>query len=149
MGSKEWRKNRDVVAYVHQEDSKSGMPITAGEVVAMGLAGKKNLKKEREHRVEIAMKRMNCFPLIKKNYNTLSGGEKQKVSIARCLCQEARILLLDEPTTFLDPETKKELTAIIADLLNGEAPTIVIVSHDEQWINEIPFKVFELKNGRL
>ena len=89
------------------------------------------------------------MPCIKKNYNTISGGEKQKVSIARCLCQEARIVLLDEPTTFLDPETKKELTAIIADLLNGDAPTIVIVSHDEQWINEIPFKVFELKNGRL
>jgi len=79
----------------------------------------------------------------------LSGGEKQRVSLARCLCQHARVLLLDEPTSFLDCEGKDDLLVLLQELCHNEAPTIIMVSHDPAWIERLSWSKKELKGGRL
>jgi len=136
-------------AYVHQENIKNTFPVSADEVVAIGLSGSKLSSSEIAYHVEIAMRRTGCFHLFKRSYHSLSGGEKQRVSLARCLCQHARVLLLDEPTSFLDREGKEDLFVMLQELCHKEAPTILMVSHDPVWTERLSWEKKELKGGRL
>lgn len=149
VGTKAWRQHRVHTAYVHQENIKNTFPVSAGEVAAIGLAGRRLPASEVRCRVEIAMRRTGCFDLRKRSYHTLSGGEKQRVSLARCLCQHAKVLLFDEPTSFLDPAGKDDLAVLLGELCRNEAPTMLMVSHDMAWIEQLAWKRRELKGGRL
>ena len=149
VGSREWKKNRMNTAYVHQENIKNTFPIAADEVVAIGLAGSSLSSADIAYKVEIAMRRTGCFNLYKRSYHSLSGGEKQRVSLARCLCQHARVLLLDEPTSFLDKEGKDDLFVLLQELCQNEAPTILMVSHDPVWTERLSWEKKELKGGRF
>jgi zinc transport system ATP-binding protein len=149
VGTKDWERNRVYTAYVHQENIKNTFPISAGEVVSIGLAGSKIPASEVEYHVEIAMRRTGCFNLLKRSYHSLSGGEKQRVSLARCLCQHAKVLLFDEPTSFLDMEGKDDLQVLLQELCYNEAPTILMVSHDMAWVERLAWNRKELKGGRL
>lgn len=149
VGSHEWKQNRIHTAYVYQENIKNTFPISAGEVVSIGLAGSKISSSELAYKVEIAMRRTGCFNLLKRSYHSLSGGEKQRVSLARCLCQNAKVLLLDEPTSFLDREGKEDLLLLLQELCYNEAPTILMVSHDPVWTERLSWEKKELKGGSL
>ncbi len=149
VGSPDWKKNRNKVAWIHQESIKNGFPITAGEVVKIGLGNTSLNKTDSEYQVELAMRRTGSFHLYHQPYNTLSGGEKQRVSIARCLCQNAGVFLLDEPTSFLDASGKDDLLDLLYEVSHSEAPTIIIVSHEHQWIEKLNWKTMELKGGKL
>ena len=78
----------------------------------------------------------------------LSGGEKQRVAIARALAMHPKILLLDEITSNLDPETILYVNNIIKKLANG-GYTMLIASHDFQFVQEISDKVLFLDNGTI
>ena len=149
VGSDQWKANRSIIGYVHQENIKNNFPISSGEVVQIGLGKLRISKSETEYRVEVAMRRTGSFHLIAQPYHTLSGGEKQRVSLARCLCQNARIFLLDEPTSFLDQQGKEDLLLLLHELSQNEAPTMILVSHDLQWIEQLNWPRKELKGGRL
>jgi ABC-type cobalamin/Fe3+-siderophores transport systems, ATPase components len=149
VGSREWMMNRQNTAYVHQENIKNTFPVSAGEVVSIGLAGTRMSSSEIAYKVELSMRRTGCFNLYRRSYHSLSGGEKQRVSLARCLCQSAKVLLLDEPTSFLDREGKDDLLVLLNELCINEAPTIIIVSHDPAWTEQFSWEKKELKGGRL
>ena len=149
VGSREWMENRMNTAYVYQENIKNTFPVSSGEVVSIGLAGRKMSSSEIAYKVEIAMRRTGCFNLLKRSYHSLSGGEKQRVSIARCLCQNAKVLLLDEPTSFLDREGKADFRELLQELCYNEAPTIIMVSHDPVCATHHAWDKKELKGGRL
>ena len=149
VGSREWTTNRMNTAYVHQENIKNSFPVSAGEVVSIGLAGARMSSSEIAYKVELSMRRTGCFNLFKRSYHSLSGGEKQRVSLARCLCQSAKVLLLDEPTSFLDREGKDDLLVLLNELCINEAPTIIMVSHDPAWTEQLSWEKKELKGGCL
>jgi len=149
VGSREWKQNRMNTAYVHQENIKNSFPVSANEVVAIGLSGSKTSSSEIAYKVEIAMRRTGCYDLFNRSYHSLSGGEKQRVSLARCLCQHARVLLLDEPTSFLDRNGKDDLLDLLQELCHNEAPTIIMVSHDPVCVERLSWSKRELKGGRL
>lgn len=149
VGSPQWKRNRSVVAYIHQESIKNGMPITAGEVVKIGLGNAHLTSSEAEIRVEVAMRRTGSFHLYHQLYGTLSGGEKQRVSIARCLCQNAGVFLMDEPTSFLDQHGKEDLLELLHEVSHNEAPTIIVVSHEHHWAERLNWKKLALKGGKL
>jgi zinc transport system ATP-binding protein len=149
VGSLTWRKNRVQTGYLNQETIKNNFPITAGEVVAIGVSGVKIAKSERDYRVELSMRKTGCFHLQNQLYHRLSGGEKQRVTLARCLCQNARLLLLDEPTSYLDDKGKEELAELLYDLSRNEAPTMLLVSHDAGWTDKLNWSGKTLRNGRL
>ena len=115
VGSPIWKKNRHITGYVNQERVKGIFPVSAAEVVEIGLSGRKLSKNIIKERVETAMKRTGCLELANRSYHKLSGGEKQRVSLARCLCQQARVLLFDEPTTFLDPKSRDDLYELLIE----------------------------------
>ena len=77
-----------------------------------------------------ALKKVGIEKLKDKLVSELSGGEKQRVAIARVLCQETKVILADEPTGALD-ETNSENIMTIFKNLNKEGITIIIVTHDE------------------
>ena len=149
VGSMEWRKNRVQTGYLNQETTRNNFPITAAEVVAIGVSGLKISESEREYQVELSMRKTGCFHLHDQLFHQLSGGEKQRVSLARCLCQNARLLLLDEPTSYLDEKGKDELGELLVDLSKNEAPTMLLVSHDSNWTDRLKWHTKILKNGRL
>jgi len=149
VGSQIWKKNRHITGYVNQERVKGIFPVSSTEVVEIGLSGRKLSRDIIKERVESAMKRTGCLNLANRSFHKLSGGEKQRVSLARCLCQQARALLFDEPTTFLDPKSRDDLFELLNELWANEAPTLIIVSHDDNWINKFQWEVKELKGGKL
>jgi ABC-type Mn2+/Zn2+ transport system ATPase subunit len=149
IGSDSWKQNRSLIGYVHQENIKNNFPISAGEVVQIGLGNLRIPKTETDYRVEVAMRRTGSFHLVNQIYHTLSGGEKQRVSLARCLCQNARVFLMDEPTSFLDQQGKVDLLQLLHELSNNEAPTMIIVSHELQWIEQLNWPRKELTGGIL
>lgn len=149
VGSEQWKQIRNLIGYVHQENIKNNFPISAGEVVQIGLGKLRISKSDSDYQVEVAMRRTNSFHLINQPYHTLSGGEMQRVSLARCLCQNARVILLDEPTSFLDQQGKEDLLLMLQELSRNEAPTMVLVSHDLQWIGQLNWPHKELRGGKL
>ena len=149
VGSQLWKQNRNVLGYVHQETVKNNFPISSGEVVQIGLGSLNVSKSETEYRVEVAMRRTGSFHLVNQPYLTLSGGEKQRVSLARCLCQNARVFLLDEPTTFLDQRGRDDLLLLLHELSRNEAPTMIMVSHEQKWIEKLNWPRKEMKGGKL
>jgi len=87
-------------------------------------------KKELNKKVVDALKKVGIEKLKDKLVSELSGGEQQRVAIARVLCQETKVILADEPTGALD-ETNSENIMTIFKNLNKEGITIIIVTHDE------------------
>jgi putative ABC transport system ATP-binding protein len=86
--------------------------------------------------------RMNHFPA------QLSGGEQQRVSIARALAKNPKILLCDEPTVALDYQTGKQILSLLSDVARKEGKTVLIVTHN-QVLKEMTDKVITIRNGTV
>jgi ABC-type Mn2+/Zn2+ transport system ATPase subunit len=152
LGGEDIKKIRKIpspIAYVNQNSKTDPFPLTASEIISSGLLGIKKTKSELKYKAEISMRRTGCFHLRNQNFYSLSGGEKQRVSLARCLSQEAGLILLDEPTSFLDKEAKEDLLEILNKIIKREMSTVLLVSHDHEWIKKLNWPVQKLKEGKL
>lgn len=78
----------------------------------------------------------------------LSGGEQQRVSIARAICKGPKLLLCDEPTGALDSDTGIKILSLLQDMSHKEGQTVIIVSHNAA-LAEAADKVIKLKNGKV
>lgn len=117
------------IGYIPQFAGKENFSLSVEEVISLGIpSGTKN----RTELIHKNLKRTSSLHLAKRDFSSLSGGEKQKVSVARCLAQKAKLLLLDEPTASLDSANKKMVMEIIRSLSLTEIPTIIIVTHDRE-----------------
>ncbi|MEU5032653.1 zinc ABC transporter ATP-binding protein AztA [Streptomyces rubiginosohelvolus] len=109
------------------------LPLTARQTVEMGRWGERGLwrKLTRKDRtvVDSAMERLGVADLAGRQLGELSGGQRQRVLIAQGLAQQSDLLLLDEPTTGLDPEARDRITALLADLV-ADGTTVVQATHD-------------------
>jgi cell division transport system ATP-binding protein len=79
----------------------------------------------------------------------LSGGEQQRVSIARALAHEPPIFLADEPTGNLDPDTSWEIMQLIARVIAERGTTVIVATHDKLMVDAMHKRVIELSNGRV
>jgi len=104
---------------------------------------KKNIKKQV---VNIA-KKLGIFELLNKYPYELSGGECQRVSIARALVRNPSIILADEPTGALDEKTEKEILMLFKEL-NIQGITILLVTHNQE-VAKICKTLYKLKEGKL
>ena len=84
----------------------------------------------------------------KKMPNELSGGEQQRVVIARALANEPRIMLADEPTGNLDPEASKSIMDLL-EQINNRGMAILMVTHDYDVVKKYPHRTLKLKDGKL
>ncbi len=147
VGSREWAKGRRRIGYVNQESVQVDFPVSGREVVEIGVCTLPLGKSEKHRRVQEAMAAVGCAHLQGRMYARLSGGEKQKLSLARCLCQEPQLLLLDEPTSSLDPRSRSELMELLRQLGERRRLTMVMVSHDAQVLSEPGWVIQHMEAG--
>ncbi|MDR1289571.1 MAG: ABC transporter ATP-binding protein [Planctomycetaceae bacterium] len=121
------------IAFVMQSTTK-GLAFTVRQMVEMGryphLKPLNPISKIDQQIVSEAMEMMKVDEISHRNFDTLSGGEKQKVLLATALAQKTDLLLLDEPTTFLDYKHQSEIGKILRDLNQKHGKTIIEVTHD-------------------
>ncbi len=98
--------------------------------------------------VQDAMIRTNTEHLKNREFDSLSGGEKQRVRIARALAQEPKILILDEPTNHLDIYSQMNLTELL-DQINNKGISIITVSHDINFMCRACDQLKLMNNGRI
>ena len=122
-----------IVSVVPQE-SPMIFPFMVQEVVLMGRAphlGKWRFEGEKDFAImRRAMEMTDTLALAGRNMNRLSGGERQRVLIARALAQEPQLMLLDEPTAFLDIRHQVEFFNLIKTLNRNQGLTVMAVTHD-------------------
>jgi iron complex transport system ATP-binding protein len=140
------------IAVVPQETALD-FPFSVMEVVLMGRAphlGGFGFEGDRDvEAAERAMAEAGVEHLAGRSFHELSGGEKQRVVIARALAQEPELLLLDEPTTFLDIKHEVAIFDLLTDLSAERGITIVIVLHDLNLAALYCQRLAFLKEGRL
>ncbi len=99
-------------------------------------------------RVRAALDKVNLLHKERVYPITLSGGEQQRVGIARAVVNKPPLLLADEPTGNLDPELSREIMALF-EAFNQVGVTVLIATHDIDLINKLPYPQITLNNGRL
>lgn len=142
-------KARGSIAYLNQESIYVDFPISAGEVAEIGIVSRRIPRASRSGVIASAMTITRCSHLRKRSFGELSGGEKQKVSLARCIAQNGGILLLDEPCASLDPDSKAEILSILEDINERLGTTLVMVSHDEETQTREGWIRRHLEKGRI
>jgi ABC-type Mn2+/Zn2+ transport system ATPase subunit len=147
VGSRDWLRQRHRVGYVNQESVTVDFPVSGGEVVEIGASTLPLGWAEKRERIAAAMATVGCGQLANKMYARLSGGEKQKLSLARCLCQDPQLLLLDEPTSSLDPSSRGELMELLKTLNETRGLTVLMVSHDSQALSEKGWRIERMEAG--
>jgi len=121
---------------------------TVAENVTVVLQAQGYTRKEIQRRLEPTLKlvgllnKADCFP------EKLSGGEQQRVSIARAIIATPPLLLADEPTGNLDPDNSWQVMQIFQKL-NSFGATVIITTHDEQLVRRCGHRVVQVRNGRL
>lgn len=140
------------VAVVPQEPA-FGFPFSALEVVLMGrhphLA---DLAFESRRDFEVArgaLEHAGAGELAHRPIQELSSGERQRVVFARALAQEPRVLLLDEPASFLDVRHQVELFDLVRELADGAGLAVLAVLHDLNLVAEYCDRVYLLRRGRV
>ena len=81
--------------------------------------------------------------------NTLSGGEQQRVSIARALLNSPKLILADEPTGNLDPETSEEIMRLLIAVAKEEKTAILMATHDMQMVQKFPGRIIKVEDGGI
>ncbi len=108
--------------------------LTCAEVVAMGrypytdMLGR--LTEEDEQIIHASMERVHALDLAERDFSTLSDGQKQRIVLARAICQRPKIIVLDEPTAFLDIRYKVELLEILRTMAREEQITVIMSLHE-------------------
>ena len=125
---------RDIGYLPQQTELQKDFPASVEEVVISGCTSRlgKRFFMGKAERLEAMqnMKMMNVYDLAKKSYRTLSGGQMQRVLLARALCAANKILILDEPVSGLDPNAASDMYETIHHLNKHTGITIIMVTHD-------------------
>ena len=98
--------------------------------------------------VEHAMELTGTLPFRSRDFRSLSGGERQRIILASALAQSPRVLLLDEPTTFLDVEHQLHLYKLLRDLCRGGL-LVIAVSHDLNLAASYSQRIVLLRGGTI
>lgn len=100
-------------------------------------------------RVETLLERVDLAGYADRSATDLSGGEAQRVAIARTLMVDPEVVLLDEPTASLDPESQGEIEALLRSLLADSDRTVVLVTHDQAQVDRVADRVVEFVDGQV
>ena len=129
------------------------LDFSALQIVLMGrMPYQKILQQDRKEDLlvaEEAMKRTNTWELKDRAFPTLSGGEKQRVMIARSLCQNTPIMLLDEPIASLDVKHQFEIMELLKEINKENGVSIFMILHDLSLALQYSNKILAMKDGKM
>lgn len=139
------------IAYIPQ----SGYPVfnySVHDIVLMGVTSRLSTfgipKKQDSERADAALQKIGIFHLRDRCFHHLSGGERQLVMIARALTQQAKVLMLDEPTSSLD-FGNQVMVMVQAKELAGEGYTVIATTHNPEQSYMFSDRIIALKGGRI
>lgn len=138
---------RQKMAFVFQQPLL--LDMTVSQNIGMGLRLRKLPKQEIEERVKYWIGKLGISHLADGSVRFLSGGEAQRVSIARALALQPEVLFLDEPFTGLDSPTRGQLLLDIASLLHGTKIATIFVTHDYAEIPHLAHRLTVLEQGKI
>ncbi|MGC6426624.1 MAG: LPS export ABC transporter ATP-binding protein [Akkermansiaceae bacterium] len=137
------------MGYLPQEESIFRKLSVADNLLAV-LETRKNLsRKERQAKANELLERFGIGHVRKSIAMTLSGGEKRRLSLARCLCTEPRLLMLDEPFVGIDPIAVQEIHKIIRQLRDEDGLSILITDHQVRETLEIVDRASLMVEGKV
>jgi energy-coupling factor transport system ATP-binding protein len=123
------------VGFVFQNPDHQLVMPTVGADVAFGLVEEQLPIFRVRQRVEEALAAVNILELQRRPIYALSGGQKQRVAIAGAIARQCEVLLLDEPTALLDPDSQLELVAQVQNLVKSRGLTALWVTHRLEELN--------------
>lgn len=126
----------------------SGAKYTVYEEIAFGLENTGVTRDEMRRRVEAAMELTGITDLAGRSPYSLSGGQQQRVALTSILVMEPKILVLDEPTSQMDPIGTREVFEVIKRL-SGRGITVIMVEHKVEWIAAFADRVLALDQGEI
>ncbi|MEQ8752358.1 MAG: ABC transporter ATP-binding protein [Coleofasciculus sp. G1-WW12-02] len=137
-----------LIGFVFQNPDHQLVMPTVGADVAFGLVEEKLSIAQVRARVTEALAAVNLLDLQRRPIYALSGGQKQRIAIAGAIARQSEILLLDEPTALLDPDTQLDLVAQVQRLVKSRGLTALWVTHRLEELNYCD-GAFLLENGRV
>lgn len=144
------RKLARLISYIPQQDI-TGFPVTVTEFVMMSryphMSPFTTVRDNDRSAAREALAITGCSHLAHRNLATLSGGERRTISIAAALAQECGIMLLDEPTAFLDPKHEMDIFALIKRINRDHGRTVLLVTHNINHAALDSDRIGILKNG--
>ncbi|MCR4742744.1 MAG: ABC transporter ATP-binding protein [Treponema sp.] len=123
--------------------------LTVLDNVSYGLITRGKSKKEARKEAGEFLKLFELEGFEKRYPGTLSGGEAQRVCLARTLIMKPKLLLLDEPLSALDAPLRKKLARLIKDLQNKFAFTAIMVTHDQEEAKELSDQIIQMQKGKI
>ncbi len=117
--------------------------------IQYGMNKKRKSSKEIKAQTELLLEHVDLAGYAKRKVSSLSGGEAQRVSLARALASEPKILLLDEPLSALDAPLRKRLRTLIRDIHNITGITMIYVTHDREEAFAISDRIIIMKDGMV
>lgn len=142
--------SRRQLGYVPQQDGSAlTLPVTVAEFVALGLCDLGLARHAMRARVETALAAMGMAPNAHRRVAELSLGQRRRALVARALAREPKLLVLDEPTANLDPETAEQLAADLERTRREAGTCIVHASHDLRLAERFATHFAVVKDGRV
>jgi energy-coupling factor transport system ATP-binding protein len=137
-----------LINLIQQDPDSQLVTLHVTNEVAFGLENFQYIPEQIQSQIQWALKAVNAENLYQRNTHTLSGGEKQKVVIASFLGLGSPILIFDEPTARLDPQTTNEVIKSIA-ALHKQGNTILVIEHRIQPFLDIASRIILMNNGSI
>jgi energy-coupling factor transport system ATP-binding protein len=143
----EWVLNVGL-AFQNPFNQISGAKYTVFEEIAFGLENIGVLRSEMKDRVDEAMALTGISDLADRSPYSLSGGQQQRVALTSILVMRPRLLVLDEPTSQMDPIGTREVFGVVRKMAE-EGMTVVMVEHKVEWIAHFADRVVAMKEGQI
>ena len=144
--------HRKRLGYLPQQTNiQKDFPASVYEVVLSGCLNRRGLKPfyskaDKEQAVQ-HMERLGIGDFKKRSFSALSGGQQQRVAIARAIVNKPKVLIADEPTGNLDPETSEEIINLLERINEQQNTTILVVTHDSKIVQEHKKRTILIENG--
>ncbi len=139
--------------YVPQSTTlDANFPLTAGEVVEMGSYGRlwpyQRMLVEEKEKTNKSLDQVGLSHLVAKSFFSLSGGQRQRILIARALMVNPKILILDEPLSGVDQESRSAITELLIKLNREDRLAIFFSSHDLEMVRTVADKILRVDKGK-
>jgi len=145
---------RRQIGYLPQQNQAGKLPITVYDSVLIGRWGSSFSAFRRPSAADKAavndvLQRFGLSPYRHYDWRALSGGLQQRVALARAIVRQPRLILMDEPTTYLDRETQKEIYPIASELNRSSGITFVIISHDQGTLERYASRMMMVTGSKI